>query len=153
MKIYVIFDTDGGVHATSSEPQNPPWVELDSADPRLTFLPALTTGQLQSYLSAKWDSVIAGGTVSAAGFRTSTAERWQGYVSRAAQGAALNPTVPILWNGVAPITAAQLDALQAAAQAFVQDAFAIEGAAAAAIVAGTITETAEIDALAWPVSS
>ena len=114
---------------------------------------APTQAQLLAYLSTKWNAVIENGTVSAGGFQTSTAERWQGYLSRAVQGAVLNPTYPIQWNGTTSITQAQLNALQAAAQVFVQDAFNTEGIGAEGIGAGTITLESQIDALAWPVNS
>ncbi|VTZ52470.1 conserved hypothetical protein [Methylocella tundrae] len=115
--------------------------------------PPPTRAELEAYAAAKWASVIASGTVTAGGFQSSTAEQWQGYVSRAVQLSQTDPSTPILWNGVTPITPSQLQALGAAVGIFVQAAFTAEGAAQAAIAAGTITTFAGIDAAAWPANS
>ena len=111
---------------------------------------ALTKPQLAAYANAKWAKVIAAGTVTAGGFSSRTDESSQGYVSRAIQLSQAAPATAILWNGVTPITAAQLAAVGTAIGVYVQHAFVALGTVQTGIAAGTIISTAMIDANGWP---
>ena len=65
-----------------------------------------------------------------------------------------NPTASKSWidnsNVVTSLTGAQLVALAADVNSFALSVYAINASALSAIAAGTITSTAQIDALTWP---
>ncbi len=115
--------------------------------------PAPSKAELEAYNDAKWAAVIDKGTVTVDGFQSQTNNASQTFVNGLISAYANNAAFPGLWNGVAPITAAQAMAVGLGVAGFVQTAFNAHAANAAAIVAGTITTTAQIDAAAWPANS
>ena len=115
--------------------------------------PVPSNAELNAYNDEKWASLIAKGTVTVDGFQSQTNNASQTFVNGLISAYAVNSAFPGLWNGVAPITAAQATAVGLAIAAFVQTAFNAHAANAAAIAAGTITTAAQIDAAAWPASS
>ena len=58
MNVYALF-LDSGEIATSSDPQNPPWVAIDSNDPRLTYLPTPTLAQQKTFVVQAASAVCA----------------------------------------------------------------------------------------------
>jgi hypothetical protein len=134
---------------------------------------ASTLAQLVAYAETKQTAIAQGGfTVNAAAsgaaldVSVSTQTAYVGYLSSAVQLAQLMiagtiPTANINWvqsSGTVALTPQQVIAVGVAVAALVQASFTTLGEVIAAIAAGTITTTAQIDTPpspipAWPVNS
>lgn len=117
--------------------------------------PSDPPSKLPNYAASRFASAITHGTVTVSSFQTGTDESSQGYISRTMQLMETASLASVNWNGnpATPITLSQLTALGVALGQYVQAAFNALGAAQTGIASGSITSTAQIDALAWPVSS
>lgn len=144
------------------------WDASLGAQPTIAALVAAASApgvaQLLAYASAKQGEVANGGisvNVAASGqpaqmVKVETDPTGRVDLSGAVQLTGLNPSQTFNWVGASgsiTLTAPQVQALGLAAGVFVQSTYTILGAAVTAINAGTITTTAEIDALAWPTNS
>lgn len=118
--------------------------------------PPPTTEQLFAYAAAKRWQVETGG-IAVPGFGTvRTDERTQGVLTAGYVKALANPQYEItdyktpIQGVYATLTAPQIIALADAVEAHVQACFSANKAVDQAILAGTITTKAEIDAYTWP---
>lgn len=125
-----------------------------------TGLASPTKAQLQAYLGAKVAALTAASrdyTVDGVtGAISCDCSQSANHVQQALQWATATPTptgtLPWLDNNWTPfpLTAAEAAAFANAVGAYEISVFAVSFAAAPQIVAGTITTTAQIDALSWP---
>lgn len=116
---------------------------------------AATHRDLAGYAAAKRYAVEVGG-VSIGGIGMPTDRDTQAKLTAAFLLAQANPTTTFSWKtsaGFVTLTTAQVAQIAVAVGAFVQSAYATEAVVQAAIVAGGITTTAQIDAAAWPKSA
>jgi hypothetical protein len=77
----------------------------------------------------------------------------QAKLTAAALMAQINPSATFQWKaetGFVTLTAAQMIAVASAVGSYVQACFAVEGTIDAAIAAGTITTTQQVDGANWP---
>ncbi|MDE1991665.1 MAG: DUF4376 domain-containing protein [Rhizobiaceae bacterium] len=107
---------------------------------------------LPAYAAAKRYAVEPGGiVVNGAGIPTD--RQSQAMITGAYSYVEANPSTTVQFktnSGFVEMNAAQVTAIANAVGAHVQASFAEEATVVAAITAGTITTTAEIDAAAWP---
>lgn len=118
----------------------------------LITIRAATAAELTAYAASKRYAVETGGIV-VDGVTVATDRESQAMLTGAAAYVATSGAASIRWKSAAgwvDLTAAQVTALATAVGAHVQAAFATEAEVDAAITAGTLTTTAEIDAAAWP---
>ena len=165
-ELYVRLDATGGILSTSSEFPGAPWVAIDSEDPRVAFLkaaPPLSAASLLGYAEAKRARLAAGGisvNIAPVGSPPKMVEVGTGtdglaMLANAVQLTSTAPGTSFEWDQAEPVTltGAQVVGIQVAVGMFNQDLFSQKSAARAGIAAGTITTTAQVDALAWPVNS
>ncbi len=107
---------------------------------------------LYAYAASKRFAVETGGIV-LNGMQVMTDRASQSLITGAYNYVQANPDVLVKFKtaaGFVELTVTQMTAIANAVGAHVQASFAAEGAVNAAIVAGTITTKAEVDAFAWP---
>ena len=107
---------------------------------------------LQGYAAAKRYAVETGG-VTVGGVPIPSDRDTQAKLTAAFLLAQVNPQATFQWKagaGFVTLDAASVGQIAVAIGEFVQAAYATESQVAAAIIAGTITTTAQIDAAAWP---
>jgi hypothetical protein len=128
--------------------------------------PAATSAQLIAYASAKQARIMDGGTLisigSGASVECSTDPASLVLLQGAAWIAAASPSQTFSWvpstGSPVTLTAAQITAMFAGVSAFIQSTFTTLAGVIAAITAGTITTTAQVDTPpspipAWPANS
>lgn len=105
---------------------------------------------LKSYAAQKrWQIEVSGTTLN--GVRVPTDDRAKTLITGAAAWlAAADTTTLVIGNAVSTVTGTQIKAMRDAVCDHVDQSFMALGQVYAAIDAGTITTTAEIDAFAWP---
>ena len=107
---------------------------------------------LTAYAAAKRYAVETGG-VTVGGVAIPSDRDTQAKLTAAFLLAQVNPQATFQWKagaGFVTLDAASVGQIAVAIGQFVQAAYATEAAVLAAITAGTITTTAQIDAAAWP---
>lgn len=117
--------------------------------------PPLSTPELKTYAAARRYAAETGGIV-VDGVSILTDRESQRLIADAASYVEKYTVATVNFKsatGFVTLTAEQIDAIAGAVGAHVQASFSSEMAVAAAIDAGTITTTAEIDAAAWPATS
>lgn len=118
---------------------------------------AAAAQRLASYAAARRRSVVAGGcvvAVSGVDVPCWADSGTQSAITALVVAAQINPALVTRWKGrdglFYELNTADVGELAAGLMAFVQDAFSTEAAVVAAIDAGTITTTDEIDNAEWP---
>jgi hypothetical protein len=117
--------------------------------------PTVTTDDLTAYAAAKRFAVETGG-IAVDGSHIATDRASQSLITGAYNYVKENPDATVNFktpNGFVQLTASQMVVIANAVAAHVQACFAAEGTVDAAINAGTITTTAEIDAATWPANN
>ena len=121
-------------------------------DGRALTQPTPRSPDVAAYAATKRYAVEVGG-VAIAGIAMPTDRDTQAKLTAAFLLSQVNPTTTFSWKtaaGFVTLTAVQITQIAVAVGAFVQSAYATEAVVQAAIVAGGITTTAQIDAAAWP---
>jgi hypothetical protein len=151
---YVSRDQIGNITGTFANPQ--PGFATEFLQPTDA---ALTKPALLSYASAKQKQIMNGG-ISVNGVEASTDPASLVLLQGATTVATANNAATFQWvqnSGVAvTMTAAQMTAMFTAVTTFIQGTFTTLAAVLAAINAGTVTTTAQVDAFnspSWPVNS
>jgi hypothetical protein len=166
---YVILNDNNQVVSAFARPQDSDVgaVEVADDDPRVVaFWASQTTAQLIAYATAQQAAIAKGGVsinVAASGpaqmAEADTSVTGRVDLSGLAQLAQLNSAFTTVWvqsSGNLTLNATQIMTLAAGVGTFIEATYATLAAVLAAIAAGTITTTADIDAFAspaWPVNS
>jgi len=128
------------------------WIYQDGAFSAPAAI-APSKAALKAHVSAKWSFVINDGTVTVGGFTSQTDGVSANLLYGAIVYAQNDPSAVILWDGVTPITKAQLIELGIGVAGYVQATFNVAGDLKAQIDSEAVTTFAQIDSAAWPASS